>query len=205
MENQKQISKNPNPEIIRYARLSLWKIVAIIVILGLVAGYCLAAYRAGSKGSSDLPGKNAPDTSNMASQTVSPCREVAPREFDCTDDATKEAVYRKAVNGGITWYDSLKTITASVTKYSRLDSCHNKKGAICLTAVGRDTRQGTTVACPYTLALGTLVEINGKTYRCEDRTARWVQSKFGPTFDIFTENHAEALAFGRKTMTVIVK
>lgn len=95
-------------------------------------------------------------------------------------------------------------ITARVTKYSRKDSCHNPRGNECLTAAGRDTKEGVTVACPYGMKLGTKVEIGGHIYTCEDRTAKWVQEKRGATFDIFTEDYNEAVQWGVKKMEVTV-
>lgn len=51
----------------------------------------------------------------------------------------------------------------------------------CIGALGTNIcGRRNVVACPRTLELGTMVEINGQTYICEDRTA----SKFRDRFDI---------------------
>ncbi|MFA6158961.1 MAG: 3D domain-containing protein [Candidatus Paceibacterota bacterium] len=99
----------------------------------------------------------------------------------------------------------LKTYLASVSWYSRADSCHNMVGRVCLTAIGRDTKEGTTVACPKRLKLGTRVHIEGIGERvCEDRYADWVQERNGDTFDVFTEDYDEAVRFGRKNLKVTI-
>lgn len=145
----------------------------------------------------------------ISEESESTCKEVDGTTyptFDCTDEATKAKVY-EAAKKGITWHyqeEKQNTFKASVTKYSRKDSCHNPKGKACLTASGEDTKEGRTVACPRSLKLGTKVLINGKTYTCLDRTAKWVEQKFGPTYDIFTEDHDAALRFGRKTLEVAI-
>lgn len=95
-------------------------------------------------------------------------------------------------------------VTARITKYSRKDSCHNPRGNECLTAAGRDTKEGVTVACPHGMKLGTKVEISGHVYTCEDRTARWVQEERGATFDIFTEDYDAAIQWGVKKMEVTI-
>ncbi len=79
-------------------------------------------------------------------------------------------------------------ITASITEYSRADSCHNVVNGKCLMASGKPVYEGA-VACPKNIPLGTKVRINGQVYTCEDRTADWVQRRNGPTFDIFVEQN----------------
>lgn len=87
---------------------------------------------------------------------------------------------------------------ATVTAYSALDSCHLEH---CLTASGKPAYIGG-VACPTWYKLGSRVEINGKTYTCEDRTA----VRFNGRFDIFmgytAESHESALTFGKKSLEV---
>lgn len=52
------------------------------------------------------------------------------------------------------------------------------------------------VACPRSMALGTVIEVQGKKYTCEDRKAK----RFDGEFDIYMETKAEALQFGRVTL-----
>lgn len=76
---------------------------------------------------------------------------------------------------------------AIVTQYSYEDSCHNVVEGKCLMASGKPVYVGA-VACPRNLKLGTEVQIEGETYRCEDRYATWVDAKRGmPTIDIFVD------------------
>ncbi len=116
------------------------------------------------------------------------CVEITDGHWDCTDIET----LRKLKNY-VSWKQLGKTIKATATWYSRKDSCHNpviKAGKkLCLTAIGRDTVEGRTVACPRDIKLGTRIRINGTEYICEDRTAEWVQRRNGPTFDIFHEQN----------------
>jgi len=48
------------------------------------------------------------------------------------------------------------------------------------------------VACPTYLPLGSFIEIEGKVYRCEDRT----HPRNDGTFDVWTETIEEAVAWG---------
>jgi len=104
--------------------------------------------------------------------------------------------------GGITQY--AYTIEGSVSNYSRADSCNDKKGTACITASGEEVTAGRTVACPRAIPLFRRVVIQGHEYVCTDRTALWVERKFGPTFDIFVESHEEAVQFGRKKLEVTI-
>lgn len=93
---------------------------------------------------------------------------------------------------------------ASVTMYSATESCSYPKDGGCLTASGRIAQEGVSAACPRSVPLGKYIVIGGKRYRCDDRTAEWVQRKHGPTFDIFGKTHAEAIRFGRKRLEVTI-
>lgn len=93
----------------------------------------------------------------------------------------------------------------SVSAYSRADSCHNPKDGKCITAMGKDTKDGRTVACPRSMKLGTRIHIEGIGNRiCEDRTALWVEKKFGGTIDIFYEDAIVAKRFGRKILNITI-
>ena len=128
-----------------------------------------------------------------------PCHKVAPGHTVCgtPEDIAKWNAWLEGENA--------KTYRATVTMYSRRDSCHNMRGNICLTAIGRDTKEGTTVACPKHLPLGTRVRIEGIGERvCEDRYADWVQTRYGDTYDVFTEDYDEAIRFGRRTLSITI-
>lgn len=84
------------------------------------------------------------------------------------------------------------TFKAIQTRYSRADSCHypafvNGKW-ICKTAIGKDTLEGQTVACPRNLKLGTKIMIFDEVFTCEDRYNKSLDKKRPlPTIDIFYE------------------
>lgn len=78
---------------------------------------------------------------------------------------------------------------AVITQYSRADSCHTIRKGKCIMASGRPVYVGA-AACPIFLDLGTQVNIDGKSYACEDRYAKWLDQKRGlPTIDIFVEKN----------------
>ena len=84
---------------------------------------------------------------------------------------------------------TLSTFQAVITQYSRTDSCHTVKNGKCIMASGRAVYVGA-AACPGFLNLGTRVSIDGKSYTCEDRYAKWLDQKRGlPTVDIFVEKN----------------
>ena len=56
------------------------------------------------------------------------------------------------------------------------------------------------IACPRYLQLGIFVEIDGKMYVCEDRTAL----KHDGTFDILMFDYQEAIVWGRQVKSVII-
>lgn len=131
--------------------------------------------------------------------TTDPCLKVVEGhgnylgEYDCTEDIAtvkKWAAYERSLKSAT--QEPRRTLKALITHYGRADSCHNPKTVygktLCLTAIGQDTQEGVTVACPRDIALGTKVEINGRTYVCQDRYAKYLDAKRGvPTFDVFYE------------------
>jgi len=140
-----------------------------------------------------------------ATSTVSdaPCLKLGAHTFFCGDKSGTDSKLKEMYEEN----QELKSkrVKAKVTMYSRKDSCHNPDGDKCLTAIGRDTKAGTTVACPRNLKLGTKVMIDGFTYTCEDRYSTYLDAKRGlPTFDIFTENQSEALSWGIKERVVTI-
>lgn len=93
-----------------------------------------------------------------------------------------------------------QTFQAVLTQYSRADSCHNMRNGKCLMASGRAVYVGA-VACPYFLELGTKIVIDGETYTCEDRYAKWLDKRRGmPTVDVFVDNNPR----GRSVTTVTI-
>ena len=102
----------------------------------------------------------------------------------------------------------VKTFQAIRTYYTRKSSCHNPKGNKCLTANGEDTTEGRTVACPYSLKLGTRVTLSDEpdhVYTCTDRYARFLDGKRGlPTVDVFVEDAHAGTVPAHKIVTVTV-
>lgn len=93
------------------------------------------------------------------------------------------------------------TFQAVITQYSRIDSCHTVKNGKCIMASGRPVYVGA-AACPKFLDLGTRVKIDGKSYTCEDRYAKWLDRKRGlPTVDIFVDKNP----YGNSVKTVTIQ
>lgn len=66
------------------------------------------------------------------------------------------------------------------------------------TAMGNRPKEGRTVAVSPDIPLGTNIDINGKTYVAEDHGG----AIKGDKIDIFFGKHQDALAFGRKSLTI---
>jgi len=147
-------------------------------------------------------------------QDYAPCRLIGVGKYDCTDEALLERLNTQrplqAITAPTKEVAEVKTpaktkFVAYSTAYSRKSSCHNPRGSECLTAIGRDTKEGVTVACPRDMKLGTKVRVNGKTYTCEDRYAKFLDGKRGlPTVDIFMESNELAIQYGLQKVTVEV-
>lgn len=96
---------------------------------------------------------------------------------------------------------SAEVISAEVTAYSELDSCHHKG---CPMASTKKAYVGA-AACPRSIPLGSTIVIKSiGTFICEDRLAK----RFDHRFDIFTGYGKiawqEAVAFGVKVLEVRV-
>jgi hypothetical protein len=142
-----------------------------------------------------------PALSTSTSDMVAPCREIATGEYDCTSAETQRELGKY-----IKWVDvNGKSVKARITWYSVKDSCHfPAKDGGCYSANYPHKIQPGDMACPKQYKFGTKVVFNGVTYTCNDRTADWVQAKWGvPTFDIFVATHSESK--GRVFGEVIIK
>jgi 3D (Asp-Asp-Asp) domain-containing protein len=191
----------------RQRRLREAKVIIIgsLIILGFILSF--RAYVAAAKAD---PGASRMDQAVHDERTVEiaggvqgargghPNRQVDTRDHvDLTDPAT--AIVAAQVK---TWYT---TMDASVSAYSLTESCHNRKNGVCIAANGKAPMEGKTVACTRSLPLGTRVMIKGVgEYTCQDRTAKWIETKYGPTFDIFMNDQKAALEFGRQTLEVTI-
>lgn len=98
-----------------------------------------------------------------------------------------------------------RVISASVTMYSGVESCHYPG---CPMASGKKAYIGA-AACPKEYKFGTKVMIEGRIVTCEDRTATWIQAKYGSTFDVFagysSSSYEDAVKFGRRELKVKIK
>ena len=88
-----------------------------------------------------------------------------------------------------------KPMTAIFTAYSAGDGFTPSDTM----ASGRKVYVGA-IACPRSMALGTVIVVQGKSYTCEDRKAK----RFDGEFDIYMDTRDEALAFGRKELAFSV-
>jgi len=88
-----------------------------------------------------------------------------------------------------------KTITATLTAYT--PEVAQTDSTPFLTANQSQVKEGG-MACPRNIKFGTLIEVFGKRYICNDRMAL----KNDGNFDIFMFNKHEALNFGRKVAEV---
>lgn len=106
------------------------------------------------------------------------------------------------------WYASETIKEASVTAYTLQESCHNRVRGRCLNAAGQVPREGHSITCPRRYKLGTQVFVKGSErqghYICDDRTAKWIERKYGQAFDIFLNDYHEAIRYGRKTLEVTI-
>ena len=94
-------------------------------------------------------------------------------------------------------------MVASITAYTKIETCPNSE---CITASGQKASRHL-IACPYWLELGSKVEIEELgTFICADRTAKYVQEKYGNTFDLWfgeeLEDYHQAKNFGRRYLKV---
>ena len=89
---------------------------------------------------------------------------------------------------------------AVVTAYSEIDSCHY---AGCPMANGKRAEVGY-VACPRSVALGTIVELQGIVYECGDRTAKRYDGRYDVFMGYGVEAHTKALEWGVKSLTIQV-
>ena len=89
----------------------------------------------------------------------------------------------------------VKVIQAVVTAYSSTPEQTDDSPRV--TASGRYVGPKV-IACPKSYKFGTMVRILGKVYECADR----MNQKFGERFDVWFEKTEDALAFGKKNITV---
>lgn len=94
---------------------------------------------------------------------------------------------------------NFQIIQGEVTKYSSEPGQTDDSPFI--TANGDHVGPGT-IACPSRFAFGTKIEIDGKTYFCNDRMAK--RYRDGNYFDIWVDDTEEAIRFGRQKLDVFI-
>lgn len=90
-------------------------------------------------------------------------------------------------------------VTAVVTAYT--SSPEETDDTPNVNAAGKETRSGT-AACPAKYAFGTVIEIEGEKFVCEDRMH--LRYRHGDFYDIWMESREEALKWGRRVLQVLV-
>ena len=90
-----------------------------------------------------------------------------------------------------------KLIYAQVTKYTKVETCPKTE---CITASGRVATVSRSAACPRSITLGTRIRIAGKVYSCDDHTSKVWDGRY----DIYSHSYEEALAWGIRTLPVLV-
>lgn len=182
-----------------WGRLSILAVTA--VILG-AYGFRIV----NAEGRTGISGLSVSGETNQTSNNHPNClkTDIGNSVYDCTEDLEalkKWRAYEKS-QGKVTF-------RAVQTRYGRADSCHFPgKNGECLTAIGRDTKEGTTVACPRNIKLGTKIHIEGIGERvCHDRYAKWVDEKRGmPTVDVFVEDeNLHTIPAYRTAMVTVLK
>ena len=94
--------------------------------------------------------------------------------------------------------DTTKTFT--VTAYCGCAKCCGQWSSVHKTADGHTPKQGVTVAASRSIPFGTKVVIAGHTYIVQDRLA----AKYDSRIDVYFDNHAEALKWGKKKLLVTI-
>jgi 3D (Asp-Asp-Asp) domain-containing protein len=87
--------------------------------------------------------------------------------------------------------------TKTITAYCACEKCCGSN-AIGLTANGHKPKQGVTCAASRSIPFGTRIEILGRVYTVQDRLA----TRYDNRIDLFFTNHADAKAFGKKTVQI---
>ncbi len=95
--------------------------------------------------------------------------------------------------------NNYKIIQGEVTKYS--SEIGQTDNSPFITANGDYVGHGT-IACPGNLPFGTIVEIVGVKYTCNDRMSERYRS--GNYFDVWTDSTAEAMQWGRQQKEIII-
>lgn len=103
--------------------------------------------------------------------------------FTIINSAEAEEIYR------VEWFE--------ITMYNPVEAQTDADPDI--TASGRKVSE-VTAACPSRMKFGTMVEVNGKMWRCDDRMAK--RYRTGNFIDLLVFDEKEARQFGRQTLEI---
>lgn len=181
----KQVSFNPNIE--RYEKVPKWYVwlPIVIAVVGAI-GVCYAVEKGNPL--ANIRPKTFDDRQHTVAQRISSsdCREITKGYFLCNT--------QKEINYYVEKYGTIKTVTAY--------TCEGQKD--CIDASGHRPIEGQTVACSRRYPLGSIILGQGSSYRCTDRTAKWIENKYPGTVDLFMDSEHRALFFGRKNMKLVI-
>ncbi len=96
-------------------------------------------------------------------------------------------------------YATVESFIAEVTQYT--SSPEETDDTPNLTASGQFTGPGT-IACPSRFKFGTLIQIENRIFKCNDRMN--IRYRNSNHFDVWTEEKSDALRFGRQKLQVFV-
>ena len=94
---------------------------------------------------------------------------------------------------------AVETFNAEVTAYTSTEE--ETDDTPFLTASGETVGPGT-IACPLRLKFGTIIQIEKRIFKCNDRMN--LRYRHTNHFDIWVESKDEAIAWGRKTVEVSI-
>lgn len=96
-------------------------------------------------------------------------------------------------------YKTVETLHAEVSAYTS-DVAETDEDPF--TTANGDTVGEGTIACPSRYKFGTMIQIENRIYKCNDRmNIRYRETNH---FDIWFENKKEALIFGRQKLTISI-
>lgn len=181
-----------------------------VIVSAIISGCVYSINRARAFQSGQVHGVHTQSTNTARKEAlVTPCKEVKPGAFDCTDETTKETIYNLG-KGQVKWADQKpvkgKTIKATVTGYT--SRAQETDSTPEIAANGKNIwklyQQGINTCASNDYKLGTVLTIEGLgTCTVFDR----MNSRFTGTGRIdwyFGYDLKAALKHGVKTHNVII-
>lgn len=88
---------------------------------------------------------------------------------------------------------------AETTAYTKIETCPNKK---CVAADGTMPEKLRTIACPRRYEFATKIRIDGREYRCNDRTRSDLNGRFDIYFGDTKDDYERAIKYGKQTKII---